>query len=61
MTESAIEEFLRYDGPVDHTTPRYAAEDVEINGHHIKRGTAVIVSLSAVNRDPRRFGKNWRN
>ncbi len=55
LIESAIEEFLRYEGPVEFSTTRYAAEDVQIGDMFIKRGTAVIVILAAANRDPAAF------
>ncbi len=52
LIDSAIEEFLRYAGPVEFTTERYAAEDVEISGKLIKRGTPVTIILGATGRDP---------
>ncbi|MEM8533029.1 MAG: cytochrome P450 [Chloroflexota bacterium] len=55
LIEAAIEEFLRYDGPVEQATPRYAVEDIEIGGHVIKRGETVMVVLGAANRDPQQF------
>lgn len=55
LLPGAIEEFLRYDGPVERTTTRYAAEDIEIEGHLIAQGTPVIVVLAGVDRDPRQF------
>jgi cytochrome P450 len=50
-----LEELLRYDAPVPHSTFRYALEPVELGGHTIPAGAQVIVSLAAANRDPRRF------
>lgn len=55
LIESAVEEFLRYEGPVEMATERYAAEDVQIGETLIRRGTAVIIILAAVNRDPAAF------
>lgn len=55
LIETAVEEFLRYDGAVERATIRYAAEDVEIGGQLIKRSTPVIVVVGAANRDPRYF------
>jgi len=52
LVETAVEEFLRYDGAVERSTTRYAAEDVEISGQRIRRSTPVIVVLGAANRDP---------
>lgn len=51
LIDGAIEEFLRYAGPVEMGTTRYAAEDVEIGGQLIRRGTAVVVVLAAADRD----------
>jgi cytochrome P450 len=51
----AIEEFLRYIGPVDRATTRFAAEDIDFNGHLIQRGQAVIPILNSANRDSSAF------
>ena len=51
---SAVEEFLRYDSPVQ-VTDRVATVDCEIGGHAIRRGTIVGMLLGAANRDPARF------
>lgn len=58
LIENAIEEFLRYAGPVEMTTTRYAAEDITIGDTFLPRGTTVIVILAAVNRDPQAFVKS---
>jgi cytochrome P450 PksS len=55
LIEGAVEELLRYDGPVETSTPRWVAEDVEIGGQLICRGERVEVVLSAANRDPAQF------
>ena len=55
LIDDAIEEFLRYEGPVEMTTTRYAAEDVTIGNTFLSRGTTVIVILAAANRDPQAF------
>ena len=52
---AAIEELLRYDAPVPHSTFRYAVEPVEVAGVTIPEGAQVIISLAAANRDPARF------
>jgi cytochrome P450 len=48
---AAVEELLRYDGPVPHSTFRYAVEPVEIGGATIPVGAQVIISLAAADRD----------
>ncbi|QHW35228.1 cytochrome P450 [Paenibacillus rhizovicinus] len=54
LIASAIEEVLRYEGPVQ-TTSRIASADCEIGGKTIPRGQSVIVMLGAANRDPAQF------
>ena len=51
----AVEELIRYDGPVERTLNRWAAVDVELGGQTIRRGDNVIVILGAADRDPDRF------
>ncbi|MFN8492788.1 MAG: cytochrome P450 [Caldilineaceae bacterium] len=55
LMPNAIEEFLRYDGPVERATPRFAMEDIEIGGQLIRRGEAVFVVLGGADRDPEEF------
>lgn len=50
----AIEELLRFDGPVQ-ATLRVALEDVAIEGHAIPAGALVLVSIGAANHDPAVF------
>ena len=51
---TAIEELLRYDGPV-HATARVPTEDIEVGGTPIPKGDRMIVALGAANRDPAQF------
>jgi cytochrome P450 len=51
----AVEELIRYDGPVERTLNRWAAVDVELRGQKIRRGESVVVVLGAADRDPERF------
>ncbi|MFC4128752.1 cytochrome P450 family protein [Nocardia rhizosphaerae] len=51
----AIEEFLRYDGPVGMATVRYTTEPVTLGDTEIPAGELVYVAVSAANRDPARF------
>ncbi|HLY81460.1 MAG TPA: cytochrome P450, partial [Acidimicrobiales bacterium] len=52
---AAVEEFLRYDAPVPHSTFRYAIKPVELGGVVIPEGAQVIISLAAANRDGDRY------
>ena len=54
LVESAVEEILRYAGPVQGTA-RVATEDVEIDGKTIKEGQLVFTLVAAANRDPAHF------
>jgi cytochrome P450 len=47
----AIEELLRYDAPVPHSTFRYAVAPTDLGGVTIPTGAQVIISLAAANRD----------
>jgi cytochrome P450 len=51
----AIEEFLRFDAPVPHSTFRYAVEPVSIGGVTIPAGAQVIICLAAANRDADKY------
>ncbi|MEU5695463.1 cytochrome P450 [Actinosynnema sp. NPDC020468] len=55
LASTAVDEFLRYDGPVVPGLFRYATADVEVGGEPVPRGSLLVVSLSAANRDPSRF------
>jgi cytochrome P450 len=54
LVPRAVEEFLRWDAPVPHSTFRYAVRDVPIAGTVIPAGVQVLVSLAAAGRDPDR-------
>jgi cytochrome P450 len=54
LVASAIEEILRFDGPV-HVTGRIPTEDLEVNGQQFVRGQQVVAMLAAANRDPEMF------
>ncbi len=51
-----VEELIRFDGPVERATMRFAAEDIELHGHTIRRGDAVSLVLAAAHRDEAIFG-----
>jgi cytochrome P450 len=55
LVTRTIEEGLRWDAPVPHSTFRYTLEDVPISGVVIPAYAQVIVSLAAANRDPARY------
>jgi len=52
---SAVEELLRFCGPVHGTKPQFATSDIEMPGGVIPRGSAVFPVLGAANIDPRAF------
>lgn len=51
----AVEELLRYDGPVETSTSRWAGEDVVFGGRHIHKGDLVRIVLASANRDQAHF------
>lgn len=54
LIPSAVEELLRYESPIQHTT-RVAHEDTELGGKTIRKGQTVIAVMGAANRDPEQF------
>ncbi|MGW4644913.1 cytochrome P450, partial [Sphaerisporangium sp. NPDC004334] len=55
LIDSAVEEVLRYNGPVGHSRPLYAMTDVDFGGTVIARGDIIVPVLLAANRDPAVF------
>ncbi len=55
LLDSAVEEMLRYCGPVETSTTRFALEDMTYYGQEIKRGDLVIVSLLSGSHDTSRI------
>ncbi len=55
IIKPAVEELLRFDGPLATATERYAREDVAIGGTTIPRGALVYAVLGSANRDERQF------
>lgn len=54
FADTYVEEILRYEPPV-HVTSRWAAQDTELQGTAVPRGTRLTLILAAANRDARRF------
>lgn len=54
LVGSAVEEFLRYDGPTKGAI-RWARTDTEVGGLRIEAGQRVLALIAAANRDGRRF------
>lgn len=57
LWETAVEELLRYDGPVETSTTRWVQADFEFRGHKMHRGDVVRVVLASANRDSCRFSQ----
>ncbi|MEU9117862.1 cytochrome P450 [Streptomyces sp. NPDC048483] len=56
LLPGAVEELMRYLSVVDTLSLyRYATEDIELGGETLGKGSTVVVSLLAANRDPQRF------
>jgi cytochrome P450 len=55
LLETGVEELLRYDGPVELATWRFATEPLTIGGQDIAPGDPVLVVLAAADRAPERF------
>jgi cytochrome P450 len=51
-----VEELLRHLSVVQVAFPRFAKEDVVVAGHAIKKGSVILASIPAANRDPRTTG-----
>jgi cytochrome P450 len=57
LLPKAVEEFLRFDGPIHLATLRFTEEPVEAGGVTIPEGEFVLVSLLGANRDAERFAE----
>jgi cytochrome P450 len=55
LVPAAVEEFLRFEGPVNLATYRHTTAPVGIGGTTIPAGEVVLVSLASANRDPAHF------
>ena len=54
LIRQAVEEFLRYDSPVQYTD-RIVAEAFDYEGHHFAQDSTVSFLIGAANRDPHLF------
>jgi cytochrome P450 len=52
LDEGAVEEFLRFDPPLQMTFPRLALEPLDIGDVHLETGDVVVSLLASANRDP---------
>lgn len=55
LIKPAVEELLRYNGPLETATERYAREEITIEGVTIPRGGLVFAALASANRDESQF------
>jgi cytochrome P450 len=55
MMETAFEELLRFDGPVETSTTRWVRYDCDFMGHLLRRGDVMRVVLASANRDIAQF------
>ncbi|MGH4033009.1 cytochrome P450 family protein [Actinomycetota bacterium Odt1-20B] len=55
LLDGAIEETLRYEGPVENATFRFTTSPTELGGTLIPAYEAVVIGLAAADRDPGRF------
>ncbi len=53
----AVEELLRFDGPVDRTGARWVLADMAFGGQRLRRGEGVIPVTSSANRDAAVFAR----
>lgn len=53
--ETAVEELLRYDGPVESSTTRWVRHDFLFHGCQMRRGDVVRVVITSANRDATQF------
>jgi P450-derived glycosyltransferase activator len=51
LAAAAVEETLRFDPPVQRTS-RFALQDLELDGHAVRKNQLIVTLLGAANRDP---------
>jgi cytochrome P450 len=60
LLPGAVEEFLRYEGPINIATVRFTTESIEVGGVEIPENEFVMISLLSANRDDQRFPEAGR-
>ncbi len=55
LLKPAIEEMLRYSGPVEMSLSRWVLEDMEFGGEQMNRGDQVVALLASANHDGAQF------
>jgi cytochrome P450 len=55
LADTAVEELLRFDGPLELTSVCFASTGIELGGLAIPMGGPIRVLLPSVNRDPEEF------
>lgn len=55
LWSAAVEELLRYDGPVETSTSRWVRRDNEMAGQQLRRGDQVRAVIASANRDSAQF------
>lgn len=56
LMPTAVEEFLRFESPLNTATTRFTIDTVRIGEVEIPAGQLVVISLLGANRDARRYG-----
>lgn len=57
LLPTAVEELIRYAGPVERATMRFAAHDMSVHNQCIRQGDAVSLVLASAHRDPAAFAQ----
>lgn len=57
LLDSAMEEMLRFASPTQQVAPRYALEDIDLNGFHLPKGSSAVAWVASANRDESVFEK----
>ena len=57
MWPAAVEELLRYDGPVETSTSRWVRRAITLHGHTLPPGDLVRAVITSANRDEAHFAR----